>query len=457
MKKKNTLKVKPLRRYNTPVYPSYLDKNPIEHPDTLPYPFTYKALQVLAGAGILVGASCAPTKQVADNAPVIQPELAVQDSLVNPFTFENLRVPYRPASFGTGMASRLKGDEARAVINKVFQEEGIDLEKNYFYKKDSISVVLNGFNADLNIGYVWIDRDKMGDGMVISSRPIYYEAILKNCFLNYDVDKLRSLERNIERTIKRKEGDYADRFGERFEIAKNIETDEQKLLAFKEIYLDCLIYNHNKHTPQISEFKNIADNSFQEKEKAYLESLLKSKIKNSLNQHPQKTILTKIFNSIIDIEDEKIRKEQYDNFTTFMRESFQEKYRTITSKILSMKNKRRMAEKIQVFGFKHLDKKLTLEEAKYLGNIHKEEKDFIASIGTRDGRFFYGRGIPKFTPEEEEKLEKIKESGNKEEYKQAYFETIEVAEKRDPKDEALKALETQVRQYIQWAKQQGKN
>jgi len=219
MKKKNALTVKPLRRYNTPVYPSYLDKNPIEHPDTLPYPFTYKALQALAAAGILVGASCTPTKNITDNSPDIQPELVAQDSsvfktsgestvqeqnsLFNPFTFKRLSVPFMTAMFGTGMPERLKSNEARTVINRVFEEEGINLEKNYYYKKDSIKVILDGFDADLNIGYVWVDWDKIGDGMIMRSfNPVKYEEIMKQCFLNYSTDAnfiygLESSKRNI--------------------------------------------------------------------------------------------------------------------------------------------------------------------------------------------------------------------------------------------------------------------
>ncbi len=449
MKKKNTLKVKPLRRYNTPVYPSYLDKNPIEHPDTLPYPFTYKALQVLAGAGILVGASCTPTKQVSDNSPVIQSDVAIedsspnlshetlsesvaqkQDSLFNPFPFERLGVPYMPAFFGTGMPSRLRGEEARATINQVFAEEGINFQENYHYKNDSISVVLDGYNPDANIGYIWLDWDKMGNGMVMNN--IYYEEVINKCFLTYKVNQIHDLERDLKYKVNQEA--YVEKFGKRFEIAQNIENEEEKLLVFKEIYLDYLIYNYREHNTQPFEddFKNItSESSFEEKEKTYLKQFLTGRIKAILKNYEQKDILMDILNSIIEIEDEKIRKNEYDNFVLFIEKSRRERHSKAdnkpTLKILAVKDKQKMAEEIQVFGFNHLDKKLTLQEAKYLENMHKTDEDFIAPISVRDWRFSHSN--------------RLIEHDN--------------GEVIDPKDKVLKALETQVRQYIQWAKQQG--
>jgi len=483
MKKKNTLNVKPLRRYNTPVYPSYLDKNPIEHPDTLPYPFTYKALQALAAAGILVGASCAPTEKVSGNTPNIpsdvaeqsssvnlpiiensdEPDAQQQDSPVNPFTFEYLGVPFMPASFGTGLPSRLRSEEARTTINKVFEEEGIQLTKDYFYKKDSIAVALDGFNPDLNIGYVWVNWDNMGEGMIEDYfGTTQHSDIIHIPAFYYTLKYIYRLENLVQERIEYEK--HVEKFHKPFEEIKKTAASEEKLSALKEMYLDMVINIKIKGNNRGSKSycQNVSpESSFEEKKRAYYNDLLIDRVKSASTHIENRTVIIQIADSILRIEDREETKRQYKNLMEFLDINKKEYYNKIengpTKKILAIKDEKTLTKEIQAFGFHHLDKKLTLKEAQFLENTRGTGDDFIAPISVRDYRFSYQEsyGFPELTPEQEKKLMELREKQGEHEYMKAFTEVINSDEIKDPKDEALKALETQVRQYIQWAKQQG--
>jgi len=139
---------------------------------------SYKTLNLLMTLGVLLGISCSSSKKSPDEAsagtlkienlnipynPTIQKdETAAEDSLGNPFLFEHLTHPYSLGFCNVGSPRTLVPDEARSVIEKVFEEEGIRLEKEYHYKKDDISVVLSGFDTNLNIGYVWLNSSMDG-------------------------------------------------------------------------------------------------------------------------------------------------------------------------------------------------------------------------------------------------------------------------------------------------------
>ncbi len=445
MKKKNTLHVKPLRRYNTPAYPSYLDKNPIEHPDTLPYPFTYKALQVLAGAGILVGS------------------VAVSGcGVLSPFKFKDMNVPFRTSSFGTGTASRLSSEEAREVIDRVFKEEGIYLQKNYEYKKGEVSALLDGFDLKRNIGYVWIDGYKMGDDMMTShQKTTAYKGIPDYSIIEGDADRIaRFVKSAIEHT------DNPHEFNKRFEADRQISIEDEKLLAYKALYLDILIADNReeKYKPDYEYIKLFLDSdiAFEEKEKIFI---LFRRLGRKVSTHDEKDILSEIISEIVSLTDEEERIRQYNNFSTFLTVNGRERYAKIengpTQKILAIKDKKRMAEEIQRFGAEYLDQKISLEEAKRLQGMYKG--DCIAPISIRDDRFYYQHHhhhrTPQLSKKQKRKLEKIKETARTdEEHRQASFQARAFVEQQipNPHRETLKTLENQVRQYIQWARLQAR-
>ena len=143
--KKSKLKVTPVKRYNRAKYPRFDDPNPVDHPDTLPYPFSEKVIKILCGMGF-TGALILSSP---DEAEVFTPEvisLKKRDTTANPFTEKMTGLPYMPASFGTGLPSRLRREDAIGVINRVFREEGVSLDKMFDVKKDGVVVTADGYN-----------------------------------------------------------------------------------------------------------------------------------------------------------------------------------------------------------------------------------------------------------------------------------------------------------------------
>lgn len=107
-----------------------------------------KILSVIAGTLLIIACSLANVVQ--------------GDSLVNPFTFADLSAPYeykhRKPGCGTISSARplwLSAEETHTIATKAFEDEGIDLQKDYLYEKDSLSVLLDGFDPKLNIGYIY--------------------------------------------------------------------------------------------------------------------------------------------------------------------------------------------------------------------------------------------------------------------------------------------------------------
>jgi len=362
-----------------------------------------------------------------------------------------MNVPFRTVSFGTGTASRLSSQEAREVINRIFEEEGIYLQKNYDYKRGEVSALLDGFDPKRNIGYVWIDGNKMGDGMTTShQKTTAYNGILHYTIIEGETDKVAQFVKSAAEHT-----DNPQEFDKRLEAAQKISIEAEKLQAYKMIYLYTLMEdNREKYKPNYNYIKPLleSDIAFEEKEKIFV---LFRRLGRKVSAHDEKDILSEIISEIVSLNDEKERIRQYNNFYTFLNVNRREKSAKTengpTQKILAIKDKKTLAEKIQQFGFKYLDGKISLEEAQQLQRMYKG--DCIAPISVRDDRFIYNLGYGQLTKREDRKLEKIKKNRSKEEYNIAYRETVMGIH---AKDETLKRLETQVRRYIRWAKLQAR-
>jgi len=475
MKKKNTLKVKPLRKYNTPVYPSYLDKNPIDHPDTLPYPFSYKALQALTAAGILVGVSCNTTKTSNDSTTSVQPTRteqgpvtnlpttnsdAPQDSLSNPFSFESMGVPFMPAMFGTGMPSRLTSEEARETINRVFREEGIKLKSNYKYKQTDLNVTLDGYDANQKIGYVWVDYSKMSagmvDGWVVSPYRNHHDAEIaiildEKKYVTNSIDFLQSMINNG--LSEEEDKDLVAAYSKRFHQVDLLTNEDDKLATYKELYLDMFIQKEqiSKKSRLFLTHKITESSTNKEKETACMNWIMRKNYDQNTQKVPNKETFDKIFNSIIEIDDLRLKDKRFRALSTFITLAHDNPpKRFFTTDV------QQMEQNIRDYSTGTFDGAITLSEAKKLDTLPDLNDDFIAPISQRDPRFqYYYNMETRLTKEEEEQLEKIKASGTQEEYEKAQIELLNNDEIISPELSALKALENQVRQYIRWAKQQG--
>ena len=171
-KKNNSLEVRPVRRYKVPRYPSHLEPNPVDHPETLPYPFQQKVLNFLLAAGVS-GSLAFMLRTDASEKPALASETElVSDTLKNTFPSTLTGLPFETSPYGTGLPSWLKADDARAVIEQVFQSEGVALTKNVPISKDGLKLTAHGYNPELKIGYVWLDGLNLGSDSYIAWQDV---------------------------------------------------------------------------------------------------------------------------------------------------------------------------------------------------------------------------------------------------------------------------------------------
>ncbi|MCC6727647.1 MAG: hypothetical protein IT258_24285 [Saprospiraceae bacterium] len=164
MKNKPNLSVRPVRKSKKPSYPSWQEPNPLEQPYAQPYPFTQKALNWLAASGLCGALFFA---QEAEGGVVKQPdkmERMDKDTLGNPFPQERMGLPYRPSKFGTGLPQRMQTNDAKAVIDSLFRAQGFQMQRMTLSTPNGL-VEVDAYDEKENIGYVWLDWQRMGEGM----------------------------------------------------------------------------------------------------------------------------------------------------------------------------------------------------------------------------------------------------------------------------------------------------
>jgi hypothetical protein len=202
--KKTPLSVSPVRRYRRPKYPSWQDKNPLEHPETVPYPLRKKVMHVLAASGIASSLVFAGTQCTEANPATkygIHP-----DSLYNPFPFQVLGLPYHSPAFGTGQPERMKEKEIRSIIEKIAAEHGLHLQPDYLFQSGENVILLNGFDPEHKIGYVFISHERLDEdgfaGFYLRGRANsieYMETAL--AFMNSPNDWTNAFSTDIKRKL----------------------------------------------------------------------------------------------------------------------------------------------------------------------------------------------------------------------------------------------------------------
>ena len=195
------LRVRPVRRYRRPNYPSWQAPNPLHHPETVPYPLRRRAARVLAFSGVvstlswgcasptsnhIAGRMTRPTEQKQDS--VALPRAATgPDSRSNPFSFPASGLPYHAPMFGTGQPERLHDKEIRPLMQQAFAAQGYALQPDFLFTSGSFSLLLSGFDPAHRTGYVFIpsnrlDRDGVQYGWrEAEERPLsecYFEKVL---------------------------------------------------------------------------------------------------------------------------------------------------------------------------------------------------------------------------------------------------------------------------------------
>jgi len=264
------------------------------------YLFRYKAVNILALLIILVGgvvfSGCAPNEDTNT--------FESQQFIENPFVFEQLNLPFVTSTHGLGRYSRLKSEEARETINKIFREAGIALEADYPYKKNGINIKLDGYDAKRKIGYVWIDDDNLGAGMLREwwNYGYYYSQVKEEIFNTSDFtvhNDLEDVKFHIGTLIENEfDGDLARSYADKFNKILDLIDENEKPAAYRELYIDILIRReqNNNQSGQFPIHKIDKNSSYKEKETAYIDWTLREKIKKTTQNIPQKETLNKIMN-----------------------------------------------------------------------------------------------------------------------------------------------------------------
>ena len=477
--KKSNLKVTPVKRYNRAKYPAFDDPNPLDHPDTLPYPFSEKVFKILCSMGF-TGALLLSSPE---DAEAITPEvisLTEQDSLENPFTEQMTGLPFRPASFGTGLPSRLGREESIDVINRVFREEGIVLDSMVNLEKDGVVVKADGFNKEKKIGYVYIGYNRIGEGTMINNYNYYKTRKFNDEYVtpkrNNNVEKYVDKNGYVYKYLKKEKTAYhlaflkfIDEVYPTLPPAKQLYTLESQYLIFtiqgqleniSESYPDfsTAIQEYIAGTEQLSNIKlekKLTTLGILRRVKGSFPNLTESVlVKDFIASHDQSEKEWSVYyNNIQVLLDYKrlANNENNDKLLKLIEQAFMEsgeaQQRTFTA----------INCEVDLI-------KVDLSEVKNIASAADEKKYFLAPISHRDPRLTYHHGYMRVSPENIKRLiaqfETQLETETDDKLRAELEKEIErfnkmLNEKQvDPKERPLKLLEEQVRNYIHWAKSQ---
>ena len=463
--KKSLLKINPVKRYSVAKYPSYSDPNPIDHPETLPYPFKEKLMNALMATGLagsLAFMSASNGTQEIDKTAMTQ-----QDSLINPFPFVMTGLPYQPPSYGTGLPSRIQAEEARRVIEEAFEKEGVELQKNYPVNKDGVKVTTNGYNEDLKIGYIWMDWDnlKRGDGIVTYRGKRFSETQDGDERQHHVLDRFSqriAFPKNIINEFKNTKQNWKKKYGKQLEeiYSEGQPLSKQDSIQFQQIYLTYLVKNSIKHTNQkeLAAFGNQVLEIINDQEKLKqtlrffdMETVLHMlHYGNRLDKDVIAQILMDKVNQSSQQEWNKLLVRLSNIISFYSQRNTPLEIKNKIEKSFDLPKKERADtwdEILEVYDFKTISIKEVKGLEYYADNL---KQDFIAPISQYDNRHAYsiwGREM------DAETLKKIEETETREEKWKIRQEHNQKSINK-AHSQKLSELENQVRQYIRWAKSQ---
>lgn len=188
------LRVKPVRRYRTPRYPSHTQPDPTLHPTLLAYPACSKLLAAVAAIGVAAITSCdapaanhaAPTATAGTapldatdpttvsfslaNLPVTSTPDVIKGPLINPFRVALSGLPYRTYPCGTGQPHYLDEAIARRAIEETFQKAGYHLAARHRYHQGDVALAADGYDVEKKVGYVVAYYANLSNDAIISWR-----------------------------------------------------------------------------------------------------------------------------------------------------------------------------------------------------------------------------------------------------------------------------------------------
>jgi hypothetical protein len=488
-RKPSRLKVQPAGKTYRPKYPSFEEENPLENPAAYPYPLSHKMLQVLSVTGF-TGALMLSTISGCDTVRNTSEALPTTKN-TNPFPVSVTNLPYQPASFGTGLPSRMKSEDAIDLINQAFQKEGLELKFDTVIEMNGIRLPVNAYNEKYRLGYVWINHTNMGEGM-----------LLGNSWNRMSFVSQEEAEKNIKARVDsywEKYSEQLDEFVQRFIRGEEVaaESFRQKLNAglpaiqsqkgkerfFKEQYYAYQLEVQQAYRgdePSLSEeiIMQIAERI----EQPVAASALMGRFRSSINRYSRPHLVGSDFTKVLNYELEQIKASAPDKEWRKRLESLislltiVEQHQLIhkgnpvldaLAALLAMENWQNRSQHLDKV-YKLLDEQLLdFSEMEKMEKMAEEGEAFIAPISARDNRtILQGRGIysePEVrqqlrvlneeyraakTEEEKDSIRVLRLAMQKEIYQQQKIY-------RDSLNQpVLRRLENDVRDYIQWAKAQ---
>ena len=174
----NELRVKPVRRYRVPRYPSHTDPDPTQFPYPVPYPVSRKFAAAIASVGLAATTSCSnsdsPTPAVgAQPLQVTSTAAPGNPGVENPFTAEISGLPHRTSPYGTGVPNYIDEELARRVIERTFRDAGYRLKANHPINDSGVACVANGYDERRKVGYVFAGWKSLeGDALIRWWAPV---------------------------------------------------------------------------------------------------------------------------------------------------------------------------------------------------------------------------------------------------------------------------------------------
>ena len=470
--KVNQLKVTPLMNGYRPKYPSYFDKNPLDYPNSRPYPFSLKFIDAMSVAGF-VGAVMFSTGCYSQNDSIKQQILR---PLQNSFPVSCANIPYSPAMYGTGLPRRLNREDAIEVINNVFKSEGLNISKDTLISRKNINIKANAYNKKYNIGYIWMDFRNSGEGILknwhfsqhnennfdsqvneLKKRlVINYNSYIQDSdnFFRYRKGKLaEELKQDLNSNLARIDRQYfIKRYG-KFKFQKYLsKLGKYNLHKSEEKWIDDLIKRVDDNTEayaMIYLFRNVV--MFFK----YADTSTKSMIYQEIND----------INDMHNIHEWEKRSKLFinslENIPNYYNYHRDDKFYSLFAEIITKKPWQERKNHFDLID-KYIDSEsISLDEVNILEKAAENKEYFIAPISQRDNRTI----IPEFNSNlntlrnqyrlsdsqtEKDSIRKIMDI-EIEDYYSNYEKNME-----ESKLEVLKRLEIDVRNYIKWAKfQQG--
>jgi len=159
-------KVRRVRRYRVPAYPSHLDPDPTLHPEPVAFPWKHGV--VAAWLGLSATGFAGQDEGRAPKPTGVENPFAMEKKTAGDGRVPLNGLPHQTSPFGTGAPSYLSDAAAVKLIRKVFSEQGFTLQEKVQFRADGIAFEADGYDPKHKIGFVFVHYGNFGEGMLHS-------------------------------------------------------------------------------------------------------------------------------------------------------------------------------------------------------------------------------------------------------------------------------------------------